>query len=266
MHDKSVFSFIDSFNFAIPAGGTLNLPVVGSFVYVDSLSVNADVVLEGESARVPLKNGRRIEFSREMRGGLRMLNRGAASASGVLLVGEGDIRDASVTGEVAVTNFPASPPLVEDSGGYISKNRDAYLSYAAVGGVAGKFGTHQFFNPDASGKNVYIEMVSAEVRQAQETYLREYDIESALAVQTPWPMRRGGPAASVVYRAGAADSQLGTAVTMLFQPGSNAGVAWSAWQHYHKPLVLPPGRGVLFVATAANTACNLQCRFYEVDI
>lgn len=94
-------------NLYIQAGQALPYYADGTFLRVKTSPVPLVITLEGSGQTFDMEQGQSVTFPQNMLGNLRITNTSQAAAQVVLLIGNGDFRDSSLSGTVSTVTVQA---------------------------------------------------------------------------------------------------------------------------------------------------------------
>lgn len=173
----------------------------------------------------------------------------AATITGMVVVGDGEIQDSSIAGSVSVID-----------GGFARTNsKVAFLGQSSIAATPGLYSHCAIFNPLASGKVLVLEAMAF----------------SASAAAVVW---LGGIAAALATAGAASNNKLlgssATAANLCRE--ANAGILMSTvalgYQvaagsvqtiNFKEPIVINPGFGFCAALTTANLQLNANYEYYE---
>ncbi len=237
------------YNFSIPAGGSFQLPVTGSYFRVMTATDVLEVQGDTFGNIYPLYTGQGLQ-GQEFRS-LNLLNRTGATNNGSILVSDGKFVDDRITGEVSII----------DGGKSRTFSNSAYVSNAFSVALAAQLPHCQLWNPVASLKNIVIQNfdVSTNVTGPFQFNINNIALTTTQANGTN---KLSGSAASI----GESRVQMPATELLTSFMGSGQLTANSAPYRYdfREPVILKPGYG--FVVTMNNTvSVNLTTviQYYE---
>jgi hypothetical protein len=160
----------------------------------------------------------------------------------------GQTSQTAITGTVSVVDGGLARTLLNQ----------AFLGYQAVGPVAAQYPIAQLFNPVASGKNLYVEQITASSA-----------LTGALRVST-YGTSLGGGAAGISKYFGAA-----VGVGLVQQTNNAAALFTSTFGYFSlsanaifnykftEPIILVPGKGLILNQEVVNTGLNASFEWFE---
>lgn len=205
----------------------------------------------GGEVDVELKPGRQIRLAKPANG-IIVTSLSGAAISGTISVGNGDIRDSSVMGEVSVVDGAKARTLAGV----------AFSGRAYQANVAGQYSAVQLWNAAGSGKNVIVSQLSV----LSFTGIWSATIATAVALgalplDSVVKSKLAGGAASV-------NTQLRKQAAVAFPTvdaiiGVLGGAAGQTEPYrFTEPVVIPPNCGLtLYISNAVNTdlSVNFEC-------
>lgn len=138
--------------------------------------------------------------------------------------------------------------------------------------VSAKKAHCQLLNPTGSGKNVIIERLAARCVGATPTWLLMYPKHTALTtldtiVTTNVNFGSTVSAVARAYYAEGVSADLTAAQAIVTRSGKPTENSWAEFiSPTEASIILPPGKGVAFIAATDNISIYIECTWKEVDV
>lgn len=233
-------------------------------VYVNAAGKYVRYVSASESAsnpaiRVKTDNGFEIDMLPgrgvtlpQKFGQLRLTNKdGVSQIKGVLLVGDGEMQDSRVSGEVLMTD-----------GTYVrSLQVSEFFAPVVVGAVVGQAGHAQLWNQVGTSRNLFVHRVRAQLEAAGTSKMRLSQYNAGLAVVGAPPPKFINASPSGVLaeiRTGSNAAPLGT--PLLYDVMTFGGRVLE----FASPIIVPQGWGLFVICETLNTAFSVTFEYYHM--
>lgn len=174
----------------------------------------------------------------------------AATITGFVVVGDGEITDTNIAGSVSVI----------DGGLARTQVNMAFLGSMLVSAVAAKYSHAQLFNPAASGKNVVVEALSFSSAAAGYFFIAGDNAQRATAGWDVFNKQIGGVVGVAVLR------EETNGVMQFVGPGAlqysvAAGIPQTI--NFREPVLLVPGKGLNVIFELVNVTITANYEYYE---
>jgi hypothetical protein len=242
------------YDITIAANTTRQLDAPGSYFYYYAGSAggaDSTITLRGVSSglRLILKPGQAFRLpSGDVETSWILTNyANAATIIGTVLVGDGDITDNRITGNVEVVDGGKNRTLANST----------FAGSIYQGPTVGQYATAQIFNPVASGKNVFVGQVSFASNTATYSSIKFSTAQASNLWANGLSKKAGGTTSVAQLRY---QSSAVTDVGQLIVLGVN--------QTYKptEPILIPPGYGLMVIPTTTNTDTTGIFDWYEEAI
>lgn len=234
------------YNFSIPAGGSFQLPVTGSYFRVMTATDVLEVQGDTFGNIYPLYTGQGLQ-GQEFRS-LNLLNRTGATNNGSILVSDGKFVDDRITGEVSII----------DGGKSRSMSGIAFASTGFVTGVASQYSCLQIWNPSGSGKNIVIEQYSIASSTAGyiDIGISTTQLTTALGITPVGKYSGVNNSISIIKK----DNLVGYPASFNgFATVQLAALSSSPIFKFSEPMIIKPGFGLTFTgAIASSYSFNIE--------
>lgn len=251
---------LQQYDFTVAANQTIRKPAPGTYLrYYKGWAGGADpsILVKNDTSGVQaiLKPGQAIRLADGEKPAVEWMISNfanAATITGYLAIGDGQLDDSTVTGEVSIVDGGKSRTLAGT----------AYSGYLGCAAVAAQYPHVQLRNPAGSGKNVFVESFLVSTSVAALITAGTYATQLANAITAATAKKYGGPAAAALsfYENNA-----------VYIPGSillgqQLGATQSLTINFREPVQLPPGSGFVIGAQTQNSALTASVEFFEEPV
>lgn len=246
------------YDFTVTTNGTFEIAALGNYVYYYSGSAGgADPTIllkhDVSGTTIRLMPGQGFTMDSQQQPGGRWLltnSAGAATITGRLVVGKGQIQDNRVTGAVEII----------DGGKNRTLGGSAFMTVQIQTAVAAQYPTIQWWNPPGSGKNMIIEKFSFSSSTAQQVRTGWNNVAIS-ATNGVCVNKKAGGATGVV---------VANYTTLAGLPGGfnylqmlNVSANTPVIAENREPIVIPSGYGFCITGNLANSDLTANIEFFE---
>jgi hypothetical protein len=243
---------ISGAEFRISAAGTYLRYYSGAASGLDSrIVVKCDsrslaVVLKpGQAVRLDAADGKAVDW--------RLSNYAKqADISGFVVIGDGQLDDSTITGDVNVVDGGLSRTLANQ----------AYIGYAFCAAVAAQYSHTQLWNPAGSGKNLFLETFNLSSPTAGTLIAGRFAAQYGSASTAVVNKYFGGAAGVGIQR------YTNNAVPQITEYAASYSVAANVAVpvELREPILIPPGQGFIASHNMVNAAMTCVHEWYEQAI
>lgn len=234
------------YDFTIPAGGSSELLVEGSYYRILESTGALEVRRDGGSALGPIYpgQGERAQYKR-----LTLVDKSGAGNSGLMVVGDDTFIDDRISGLVEVI----------DGGKVRTKTELSFVAGFYANASAGQYGAMQLLNPAGSGRDLVVTQINYSRKSIWGVYLARYatPLANNLAANiTNKVIGAGAPVAQ--FRRGWSGSILGSIFTYVHLADSTV-----SQLRFADPMIVPQGEGIVCVCDSVNIELAATFEWYE---
>lgn len=237
-------SGLQYYDFTLAPGKTVEIPAEGSYIryYTGyALGLDESILVKGDTGAIqcPLKPGQAISLPGNVRSWFLSNKAGAATITGIVVVGNGEISDSQVAGSVNVINGE----IARVKAGLV------YMGSTGIAGAAGAYSICQLWNPAGTNKNLVLNKCSVFSASPQQVSISVYNAAFGSVSGAVLSKKIDAVGASVAQlRNGTSVSGIGST---MGQFGIEATYGSKDFQ-FSEPIVIPPGCGIIAHAQAFN--------------
>ena len=238
------------YDFTLNAGGGGNIDATGEYVKYKS-GLGAIRVRFSTGGYVDLTPGQGIRVQKRFNS-INLTDRSGNANQGVLVVGDVDFQDDSITGVVSIV----------DGGKNSTLSKNCFLGNTISPAVAANYSLVALINPAGNTKNLVVESVTGSLSGA--TTLAMYMLSMSPALNFHGQNKYAGLAGgqpSTAYIEGNQTPTLALGVTAFQQQAVAAGLPMT--RKFAEPLIIPPGMAVIVANTTLNQGVNVDFEWRE---
>jgi hypothetical protein len=235
------------YDFSIPANGSFQLLVEGSFYRIQQSTGALEVRRDGGSGVGPIYAGqgeRDEEFKY-----LTLIDKTGAINNGFIVVSDGTFVDDRTTGEVSIVDGEAAK----------TRSNIAFMAFGSLSGVAAQCSAVEIWNPAGSGKRLIVsDLIASSASQSAAAINKITATMGAAGV--PQSKLINATGSTAVAKVGASNVAAVPGVTIenqfiqAYQPFARA---------YKQPIVIEPGFGIVVWNTLVNSSLVASVQFTE---
>ena len=246
------------YDFTVAPNNQRQLDAPGTYFYYYSGSAGgADqtITLRGVSSglRIVLKNGQSLRLPKDQAPETSWYIGNYANAAtivGTVIVGNGEIQDNRIQGDVSIIDGGKSRSLASS----------AFMGATAAGAVAAQFAGIQLWNPAATGKNIVLEKFSVSSGTAMIFNMGQNAAAMASLITNSGPKLLGSAVANIgVIRNGNNVASVITKILAANYVAANASMDYNL----REPVVIPPGFGFVVEGSVVNTGITATFEWFE---
>lgn len=170
---------------------------------------------------------------------------GSADITGLVVIGDGQVNDDRITGEVSVINGELSRVLAGKS----------FFGSVLAPAVAGQYSYSQLYNPNAV--NLIVRKIGVFSGVAGSAYLRSHNAALAGSIDVCRPKLVGGSVGSENMNVGSTAATVGTFVSFMYVRTD------MSFLEMAEPLVVPPGQSIIVQHLTVNASLYSLFDYYK---